>query len=97
MVPGDEARTIQQNPALDNSVPIFRSKNEASGMEFTWSLWLWITSGEVNFKSTNNNQWKHVFHIGSKIKEGEYITWNSIPNQSPGVWLTPKLNNLRIF
>tara|TARA_B100000003_G_scaffold158614_1_gene144170 strand:+ start:3252 stop:4256 length:1005 start_codon:yes stop_codon:yes gene_type:complete len=65
MVPGDEARTIQQNPALDNSVPIFRSKNEASGMEFTWSLWLWITSGEVNFKSTNNNQWKHVFHKGN--------------------------------
>ena len=65
MVPGDEARTIQQNPALDNSVPIFRSKNEASGMEFTWSLWLWITSGEVNFDSGNANQWKHVFHKGN--------------------------------
>ena len=65
MVPGDEARTIQQNPALDNSIPIFRSKNEASGMEFTWSLWLWITSGEVNFDSADTNKWKHVFHKGN--------------------------------
>ncbi len=65
MVPGDEARTIQQNPALDNSIPIFRSKNEASGMEFTWSLWLWITSGESNFDSNNTDQWKHVFHKGN--------------------------------
>ena len=65
MVPGDEARTIQQNPALDKSIPIFRSKNEASGMEFTWSLWLWITSGESNFNSGNGNKWKHVFHKGN--------------------------------
>lgn len=65
MVPGDEARTIQQNPALDKSIPIFRSKNEASGMEFTWSLWLWITSGESNFNSGYANKWKHVFHKGN--------------------------------
>lgn len=52
----------------------------------------------INIKEWYNKfrEWKHVFHIGSKIKEGEHITWNSIHNQSPGVWLTPKLNNLRV-
>tara|TARA_B100000035_G_C21036916_1_gene571563 strand:+ start:8422 stop:9534 length:1113 start_codon:yes stop_codon:yes gene_type:complete len=64
MIPGNQARTIKQNPSLNNSVTIYRSKNEMSGMEFTWSLWLWIRSGDSNF-GINNSGWKHVFHKGN--------------------------------
>ena len=63
MIPGNQARTIKQNPSLNSSVTIYRSKNEMSGMEFTWSLWLWIRSGESNFGSDRG--WKHIFHKGN--------------------------------
>jgi len=67
MIPGNEARTIQQNPALNNSVTIYKSKNEMSGMEFTWSIWLWVRSGETNFNNINSDSplWKHIFHKGN--------------------------------
>ena len=64
MIPGNQARTIKQNPSLNSSVTIYRSKNEMSGMEFTWSLWLWIRSGDSNFGSSNRG-WKHIFHKGN--------------------------------
>ena len=63
MIPGNQARTIKQNPSLNSSVTIYRSKNEMSGMEFTWSLWLWIRSGDSNFGSDRG--WKHIFHKGN--------------------------------
>ncbi len=65
MVPGNEARTIEQNPALKNSITINRSKNEMSGMEFTWSVWLWVKSGETNFEINQSKLWKHIFHKGN--------------------------------
>ena len=67
MIPGNQARTISQNPSLNNSVTIYRSKNEMSGMEFTWSLWLWIRSGESNFDNISGAEpsWKHIFHKGN--------------------------------
>lgn len=67
MIPGNQAKTIKQNPSLENSVTIYRSKNEMSGMEFTWSLWLWIRSGETNFNVLDSEQavWKHIFHKGN--------------------------------
>jgi len=39
-VDGNSALTISQNPTIAGSVPISRSVNGNSGMEFTWSIWL---------------------------------------------------------
>ena len=33
---------IPQDPSLDNSITISRSVNEKQGMEFTWSIWMYI-------------------------------------------------------
>ena len=63
MLSGIENKTVTQNPGLTDSITIFRSRNQASGMEFTWSTWLFVNS-DGNFDSTNYNQWKHIFHKG---------------------------------
>jgi len=39
---GATAVTISQNPTNTSAIPIFRSNNEFSGAEFTWSIWLYL-------------------------------------------------------
>ena len=43
--------TIEQDPNVDDSIPILRSVNDETGLEFTWSTWLFIKSD--NFKKNN--------------------------------------------
>jgi hypothetical protein len=38
---GGTSVTIIQNPTNTNAIPIYRSNNELSGAEFTWSVWLY--------------------------------------------------------
>jgi len=61
MLSGIEKKTVTQNPGLTDSITIFRSRNQASGMEFTWSTWLFVNS-DGNFDSTDG--WSHIFHKG---------------------------------
>ena len=42
LLDGTSQTTISQNPAVSGSVPIMRSVNENTGMEFTWSIWLML-------------------------------------------------------
>ena len=64
MLSGIEKKTITQNPHLSESVTIFRSRNQSSGMEFTWSTWLFVNS-DGNFSSSDtDNKWSHIFHKG---------------------------------
>jgi hypothetical protein len=64
--------------------------------QFSFMFWLNIYDWYQNFEN-----WKHVFHKGSNI---DYLinfkNWDDIetnyPDQSPGVWLAPYTNNLRI-
>jgi hypothetical protein len=63
MLSGIEKKTITQNPHLSESVTIFRSRNQSSGMEFTWSTWLFVNS-DGNFSSSDTGQWSHIFHKG---------------------------------
>jgi hypothetical protein len=39
---GGTSVTISQNPTNTNAIPIYRSNNEFSGAEFTWSVWLYL-------------------------------------------------------
>lgn len=63
MLSGIEKKTVTQNPALTDSVTIFRSRNQSSGMEFTWSTWLFVNS-DSNFSSSDTDKWSHIFHKG---------------------------------
>ena len=65
---------------------------------FSCSLWINIKDFFVNFKN-----WRHIVHKGTEIKKNEIIDYDEwvdiekyIPNQSPGLWLDPIKNNLRL-
>ena len=53
------AKSIPADPSKDNSVPILRSNNERDGLEFTWSVWLYIDDLEYG-----RGRMRHIFHKG---------------------------------
>lgn len=67
---GKSALTISQNPSVDNGVPILRSNNENTGMEFTWSVWLDI------FSLPTSTECSHVFNKGTLRSETEMTKAN---------------------
>ena len=79
---------IPQDPSLHNSIPVLRSVNEKQGMEFTWSIWMYID--DFNY---NKEQYKHVFHKGND----NFDEMGKIhPVNAPGLYITPHVNNLEI-
>lgn len=59
MIDGKESVEIAQDPT--KSTYIRRSKDEKSGIEFTWSSWLYIDS--MTYKQ---GELKHIYHKGEK-------------------------------
>jgi len=72
--------------------------NESQTGNFSCSLWINITDFFVNYRN-----WRHIFHKGTSIEKDEIIDYDEwvdiekyIPEQSPGLWLDPLKNNLRL-
>jgi hypothetical protein len=61
MVDAKQMTIIKQDPSKKGSIPILRSNNEHHGLEFTWSVWLFIDDINYNINETD----KHIFHKGS--------------------------------
>ena len=85
---------IPQNPSLKGSVPIVRSKDRDYGLEFTWSVWIFVD--DYVYKE---HDYKHIFHKGNdniKVSGTAPYGLNS-PNNGPGLYLTPDTNNLLVL
>lgn len=80
------ALTIKQDPKLKASKPIYRSKNQHDGIEFTWSVWMYIDDLTYNI-----GRYKHVFHKGNIDFNNEGM---SLPNNAPGLYIDKNDNNL---
>lgn len=76
---------ISTNPNSPNSIPILRSRNRTDGLEFTWSVWIFID--DPIYKQ---DQYKHVFSRGNDAHDNDGIMK---PNNAPGLYLTPITNN----
>jgi hypothetical protein len=81
---------IPQDPKNSHSIPIVRSANEKGGIEFTWTVWLYVD--DLEYK---NGMRRHIFHKGSD--------WNSshdppmaYPNNGPGLYIHPNRNTFII-
>jgi hypothetical protein len=85
---GDSSKVINTDPSKSNSIPILRSKNENEGLEFTYSVWLNISS-----LTSGNGQYRHIFHKGNNKLDS---TGMNDPNNSPGLYLHPTKNALVI-
>lgn len=76
--------TIPQDPKNSHSIPIIRSSNEQGGIEFTWTVWLYID--DLEYK---NGMRRHVFHKGSDWSSSHNMPH---PNNGPGLYIHPHKN-----
>lgn len=83
---------VTQDPNTSGSIPILRSKNQRDGLEFTWSVWLWIDEPPLsNNPGGSTSQYKHVFSKGSDQANGQGIM---TPNNAPGLYIGPNYREL---
>ena len=85
------AKTIPADPSKDNSVPILRSNNERDGIEFTWSVWLYIDDLEYG-----RGRMRHIFHKGDAELTSENTDINST-SICPALYLDSNKNSLVLF
>jgi hypothetical protein len=87
---GNSYKTVYVNPGVSGSIPILRSNNEKTGLEFSWSVWLLVKG----VGTTNQN----VFNKGTKIQfNNNTATPTPTSNDSndiadvncPGLYITP--------
>lgn len=90
MVEAKHMKKFTQNPKEKGSIPILRSQNRKGGMEFTWSVWMFIN--ELTYKE---GQYKHVFHKGNdNINMSDKPYGMNFPNNAPGLYIAPYTNDL---
>jgi hypothetical protein len=90
MIDGTYGVIIPQYPKDKTSVPILRSNNKNSGIEFTWSVWLYI-----NDMNHSTSKFQHIFNKG----DNKYNTMNNLAeiNNAPGLYLNPSKNTLHLI
>ena len=91
-IEGSHSVVIPQDPKHDNAIPILRSVNEKHGIEFSWSLWMFLDDNAVSIGNTNI----HIFH------KGDSHTYTTDDNKvfhkiaAPGLYLDGQNNNLLV-
>jgi hypothetical protein len=88
MVDSKQMITYTQDPRIKGSIPIIRSVNDNGGLEFTWSVWIFVD--DFTYKQ---DQYKHVFHKGDDMLNADGMAY---PNNAPGLYITPNTNNLLV-
>jgi len=86
LVDAKKFQKIAQNPDETGSITLLRSDNEEGGIEFTYSVWLFIDDLVYN-----QGRYKHIFHKGNDaISTGGM----NEPNNAPGLYIAPDTNAL---
>ena len=80
----DKAVTIAQNPNVRNSKPISLSDNERSGVEFSYSFYLYVHPAAFRQEIGLH----HLFHKGYS---------QPFPLMGPGVFMRSDTNTLRVY
>lgn len=80
MLDGTDGKIIMQDPAQTGSVPIYRSNNQSTGLEFTWAFWIYIAD-----LGNDPSKYQIVFNKGDVNYDANNI---ASVNNGPGVYLT---------
>lgn len=90
MIDSKHMMVIHQDPSKPGAIPIVRSINQNDGIEFTWSVWIYIDD-----LLHNKGEHKHIFHKGNdQIKTNGPNSGLVFPNNSPGLYIAPFTNDL---
>jgi hypothetical protein len=80
---------IVQDPSVNGSIPVKRSSNEDQGIEFSWSVWIYVE--DETWKKGDKASLKHIFHKGNEtVGERGMVK----PNNAPGLYLAAETNDL---
>ena len=80
---------VKQDPALSSAKPVLRSNNQKDGIEFTYSVWLFID--DLEYKK---GSYRHVFHKGNDSIGSD---GRNQPNNAPGMYIHPNKNALVVI
>ncbi len=91
---------IPQNPDETGAITLNRSVNETGGIEFTWSVWIYVNGDDMD-----SNKYRCVFYKGndyatqlsSKIETDTDNLGMNFPNNAPGLYIAPNTNNLVVI
>lgn len=102
--PANVPTTISQNPNAANSIPIIRSTNRKEGIEFTYSLWMYVHGipeltekqfHQVFFKGNKNTPITRDNHPDYSVLPrkvfrtlGKDLSGINYPDNGPGLYLT---------
>lgn len=93
MIDSKHMMVIHQDPSKPGAIPIVRSINQNDGIEFTWSVWIYVDD-----LLHNKGQYKHIFHKGNdQIKTDGKNAGLVFPNNAPGLYLAPFTNDLVVI
>ena len=87
MVDATQMIVIPQDPSSNDSITIYRSVDATDGIEFTWSVWIYI-------ENIKEGQYKHIFHKGNSNLETNGLNF---PNNAPGLYIAPNTNALVVM
>jgi hypothetical protein len=92
-ISGNVSSTISQDPKNNDSILVKRSNNKSKGLEFSWSIWLFISG-----TPKDNGVYEHIFNKGD-LKNNSSGVFNI---NGPGMYLvkdatTPTKANIRII
>ena len=95
MVDAKQLIVIPQDPESEGSITINRSVNANDGIEFTWSVWIYIDD-----LSVNSGVYRCVFYKGNDFASDPNNPENkglNFPNNAPGLYIAPNTNSLVIM
>jgi hypothetical protein len=85
MVDARQMLIFEQDPTQNGAKTIYRSVNANDGIEFTWSVWVFINSIPTTEK------YKHVFSKGNYTIGSDGMM---DPNNAPGLYIAPDTNTM---
>jgi len=83
---GNQFIDVSQDPKKSGSVTIYRSNNQSTGIEFTWSVWLNISS----VGDPSKQKYQHIFSKGGNNNYD--ATGLMLINNAPGVYVSPQVD-----
>ena len=89
MVDATQSIVFPQDPSYSTAVTIERSSNATDGIEFTWSVWIYINNLQYL-----PDKFKHIFYKGNYDLSGSGLNF---PNNAPGLYLAPNTNTLVVM
>lgn len=93
MFDATQLQVIRQDPSVKGAIPVIRSNNDYQGLDFTYSVWIYVK--DIVYKEKD---YKHIFHKGNdniNITDPPYGL--NRPNNAPGLYIAPETNELVVM